>query len=303
MIRIEGKDAPAVQHLLEQASNYGARYVHIEQAINGSSTKAEQLSFFSTKQAANVYNFEQRTNLQQYGEVLPVQLLKDELQRKMELDAIIRSAGMPGRTMEIDPKQLLQQERARVEIFQETLTQQLRRDGLKPDIQQLQQHLQRDDPTFMLRGLKKEEGTGKPYLIRVEQNEHRAFVITAVGPELKQEQQKSAYMKSEVLEGSVKREEALSIMAKLQEEKEKGNRFVSFPSGKEGLVATDFVGAKTAFAALEKATEKTTDMEKQVVRSIRVVEIELVKLAEPKKEMIIADGKEDKKQKGVDLSR
>lgn len=303
MIRIDGRDGPAIQHLLEQASNYGARYVHIDQAISGSSTKTEQLSFFSTKQAANIYNFEQRTNLQQYGEVLPVQLLKDELQRKMELDAIIRSAGMPGRAMEIDPKQLLQQERARVEIFHETLTQQLRKDGIKPDLQQLQQHLQRDDPTFMLRGLKKEDGSEKPYLVRVEQNEHRAFVITAVSPELKQEHQKSVYMKSEVLEGSVKREEALSIMAKLQEEKEKGNRFVSFSSGKEGLAATDFVGAKTAFAGLEKAAERTTETEKHVVRSIRVIETELTKIVEQKKEQSLSVDKDEKRSKGNELSR
>jgi hypothetical protein len=301
-MRIEEKDIKPIQHLLEQARDYGARYMHIEQAGTGGSTTPQQLSFFSNKQTAGLYDQEKRLLEGKTGEVLPVQVVQEALARKVELNDIAGSRGDAGKTIVIDATRLQQAERARVEIFQEAITQQLGREGIKPDQKQLKEHLLRDDTAFIVTGGKKEQEVERPVLIRIEQNEHRAFVVGTIGKQLTIEQSIGGPGKTATLETALSADAALSVLKHLQEEKDKGHRFVSFPSTKESLTPADFTGAKTAFAALENATEKTTEREKHVVVSIRVVETELTKMVEPRKEQVVTMGKEQQRSKGMDLS-
>lgn len=91
-------------------------------------------------------------------------------------------------------------------------------------------------------------------------------------------------MQSEVLEGTVRREDALEIKNMLREETEKGNRFVSFPGDKDGLKKEDFTAFKSAFEVLEHAYENTTDLDRHIACSIPVVVKEINSVLENKME-------------------
>jgi hypothetical protein len=91
-------------------------------------------------------------------------------------------------------------------------------------------------------------------------------------------------MKSDVFEGTLNKEDAQEIKKFLQEEKENGNRFVSFPTGKEGLVKEDFTPFKSAIDAQQHAYNNTTDKERHSVRSIPVAEKEIDLMLGNKKE-------------------
>ncbi len=72
--------------------------------------------------------------------------------------------------------------------------------------------------------------------------------------------------------GGVYSNDAIAIRDQLRKEMENGNRFVSFPTGKQGLTKDDFVVFRTAVDAHEHAYSCTTDRERYVVRSISAVE-------------------------------
>lgn len=73
-------------------------------------------------------------------------------------------------------------------------------------------------------------------------------------------------------DGGAYSNDALEIRDKLRIEIENGNRFVSFPMGKQGLTKEDFAVFKTAVEAHEHAYKNTTDRESYAVRSINTVE-------------------------------
>lgn len=99
-------------------------------------------------------------------------------------------------------------------------------------------------------------------------------------------------MKSEMFEGTVSREDAQEIKKFLQEEKENGNRFVSFPLGKDGLTKEDLSVFKSAFDAQQHAYDNTTDKEKHSLRSIPVAEKEIDLMLGNKKEQAQETSKE-----------
>lgn len=108
-------------------------------------------------------------------------------------------------------------------------------------------------------------------------------------------------MKSEILEGGVRQKSADELKSWLQQEKEGGNRFVSFPAEIKDLTRDDFTAFKTAFSAQEHAYENTTDRDRYIIRSIAVVEKELARLQEQAKEQ--QQGKATEKEQGEKRSR
>jgi len=204
----------------------------------------------------------------------------------------------------IDTGHIFFQERARLDIFTREIAKQLRDQDVKPDLAQLIENIRDDNRHFDIAGTRRVDGVDKPYVITIEQNENRNFLIGTV--ELRQPQQQIAmYMQSEVLEGKVRKEDALEIKNMLHQEKENGNRFVSFPAEWNGLKKDDFTAFKAAFSALEHAYENTTDRDRHIVRSISVVEKEINYLLENKKEQAkpLEINRDEKRSRGQELSR
>ncbi len=301
MIRIEGKDQVAIMKTLEHAENFGARFVYIETAKNNEALKQDQLSFFSTKAQANQHQFEQRAQ-DKYGEVLPVIAVKNHLDRRMDLENITRSPGAVVKDIYLDEKQQAFVERARVAITRETLAQELKDKGIKPDIKAFEQHLRNDEPSFVIRGYKKEDSQEKPYQITIAQNADRLFQIRAIEPVLQVEQSKRENIQSKQLGTVLRVDDAKEILHKLAEAKEQGHHFISFPARKEALSEKDITISKTPFEAWVKAAEQSTGKEQHLVKSIRVIEQELKPLVEQgqQKEVLMQKGE---RQKGQDLSR
>jgi hypothetical protein len=85
-------------------------------------------------------------------------------------------------------------------------------------------------------------------------------------------------MKSDVFEGILYKEDAQEIKKFLQEANKDGDRFVTFPTGKDGLKRQDIAMFKTLGDALENAHSKSTEKENHIIRSLPVAqkEIELI---------------------------
>lgn len=113
------------------------------------------------------------------------------------------------------------------------------------------------------------------------------------------------YDKTSILVGRISKEEIPAIQQALQVEKDSGNRFVTFPI-KEALQATDFKAHRSALAALEHQYDTSIGNERHEVRSIVVVEKDLEKLLEHKKEqgqdIKMENQREDKRSRGSELS-
>lgn len=307
VMRIAGSEAGNLNRTLEHALQYGARYVCLDTGLNGESFRAETMHFFTSKSAAHEHSYVKRATENEYLTTLPVLPLQQLLHRNMELQQIAGSPGQAPKDITIDTGHILYLERAREEIFIEEISKQLRDRGIKPDLKELQKHITKDNQQFGISGTRREYGVEKPYNIQIGQNESRAFVINAIEPQQTIHQQKNQErMKSEVLEGTVQRQDAQEIKNKLQEEKDNGNRFVSFPADKAGLNKEDFTAFKTAFAAQEHAYENTTDRDRHIVRSIPVVEKEINQLEQKKEqqqEKPVENEREEKRSRGQELSR
>jgi hypothetical protein len=91
-------------------------------------------------------------------------------------------------------------------------------------------------------------------------------------------------MKSDVFEGTMHKEDAEEIKKFLQQEKKNGARFVTFPTGKEGLKKEDITPFKSLTDAAHHAVNKTTEKENHIIRSLPVAQKEIEMMLESKKE-------------------
>lgn len=96
--------------------------------------------------------------------------------------------------------------------------------------------------------------------------------------------------------GGVYSNDALEIGDKLRIEIANGNRFVSFPLGRQGLTRKDFAVFKTAVEAHEHAYKCTTDRESYVVRSISAVEKGMDRMLNDKERLWLVNMQKEIKQ-------
>lgn len=305
-MKIEGKEAVVIAQALESALQDGARYVCLDVGKDNQGFRKETMRFFSEKTDAQQYSYVNRNRANEYLETLPVLPLQQQLDRSIELQQLTKLSGQALKDMTIDTSRILFEEHVRRDIFTSEIATQLRDRGIKPDLKQLIENIRDDKQHFEIAGTRRENGVDKPYVIIVEQNESRAFLLGAIAPQ--QSQQKiNGYMESKVLEGTVRREDALEIKNRLEQEKEKGNRFVSFPGDKDDLRKDDFTAFKSSISALEHAYENTTDRSRYAIRSIPVVEKEINHLLEHKKEQQrdkpMANERREKGSRDQEMSR
>lgn len=96
--------------------------------------------------------------------------------------------------------------------------------------------------------------------------------------------------------GGVYGNDALEIRDQLRIEIANGNRFVSFPLGRQGLTKEDFAVFKTAMEAHEHAYKSTTDRESYVVRSAIAVEKGMDSLLNDKERLWLVNMQKEIKQ-------
>lgn len=282
-MKIRGNEVDNVNELLKEALQKGYRYVSLDTGKEDEYFRPESMQYFSTKSEVQHHNYMRHTIDQQYREALPTLLLLEQLQRKMELQQHTQSPGSEPKDIVIDTGIIRHQERARTEVFTEEISRQLRERDIKPDVKQLQEHIGRDEHHFTIGGTRRENGSERSYTIHIEQNEHRAFFIQNIEPQ-QTIQQKSNTIMIELIDGSLRKEDAREIRDMMRTEIEKGNRFVSFPTDKTILTKEDFNVFKSAFDALQHAYDNTTDRDLYIVRSASVVEKEMSRLLETEKE-------------------
>lgn len=91
-------------------------------------------------------------------------------------------------------------------------------------------------------------------------------------------------MGNEILAGKLKDEDALELRAVLQTEKEKGNHFAGVPIAKEHLTKEDFTFHTSVMDAWKEVAQKIADPAKYIFRSIVLLEDEVNKQLDGKKE-------------------
>lgn len=299
-MKIRGNEVAKINEMLKEELSLGNRYVSLDTGKVDEYFRADKMKFFNTKSGVQHHNYIRYMIDGESREALPILSLQEQLQRKMELQQITRSPGSESRDIVIDTGIIHYQERARTEIFTEDIVRQLQAYNMKPDVRQLQEHIIRDDQQFIIKGTHPEKEGEKPYTIHIEQNEHRAFLIRNIEPQ-QTIQQKNSTIMIELIDGSVRKEDAREIRDMMRTELENGNRFASFPTDKAILVKEDFNVFKSSFDALQHAYENTTDRDLYVVRSTSVVEKEMTRLLETEKEQKQEKPKENERE--VKLSR
>lgn len=301
---IEGKDAENINRVLEGAMRYGARYVSFDPGKDGQPFRAESMVFFTDKSDAGQHNYMKRVADQEHLQALPVAALQQQLGRSIELQQHTKGAGQELAHITIDTGRLFTQEHARQEIFTHEISRELKEQHIIAHTKQLQDNIQKDRLEFQIMGMRSEQGIDKPYVITIAQNENRAFQVQRVEERVPGEQIKG-YNYSNTLEGSVRSEDAPGIKNFLQQERDNGNRFVSFPAAKAGLSKEDFTAFRSAFSAQEHAYENTTDRDMHILRSISVVEREVSNILENKKEQHKPqeNEREEKRSRGQGLER
>jgi len=303
VVRVAAKETADLNRELKDAMQKGMYYVSLDFGKDGQPMRTDTMQFFATKPEAQEHNYLRRTADNEYMVAYPIQPLQQQLERRIELQQLTGSPGQEPKDITIDTGRIVFEERARREVFTEEISRQLRERGIQPNLKQLSENITDDKLQFEITGSRREQGVEKPQVIRIEQNEDRAFLIRSIEPQ--QQQKIMGYMESKVLEGTVRREDALEIKNMLQEEKANGNRFVAFPAEPGGLKKDDLTAFKSSFAALEHAYENSTDRDRYIVRSITVVEKEINHLLENKKELEKPkeNEREDKRSRGQEISR
>lgn len=300
-MKIEGKEAVSFSRTLDQALKLGYQYVSVPDEKFNNYQRTEGVHFFKEKLEATNYSYIKRSKEGELVDTVPIQALKDQLDRKIELQRVANPNLKIVKDVLLDTSLIKFQEKARDEIFAEDIAKRLKAHNILPDIKALKKNIEEDKMSFQIDGIKSEMGIDKKYVIKIEQNEHRAFVLHSVEEKHRGVQQ----IKSDGLDISLLKEEVKDIQKMLRSEREGGNRFVAFPSSGV-LQKEDFAVFKSAFDALQHAHDNSTDRDKYIVRSILATETEINKLLEVKKEnssSLKRDEDFPKKSRGQELSR
>jgi hypothetical protein len=283
-MKVAANQALDISQTLESAMQYGARYVCLDAGVHNEVFRPQTMHFFGNKTDAEQHAYIKRVNENDYLTAMPVKALHQQLDRSIELQQV---SGLPDGKLKdvvIDVSRILSEERIRQEIFIREIFYDLYDKKIQPDMRRLVECVQNDETKFTIDGVHRERGVETPRTIYIEQNDSRAFVITGIQQQINYQGKNQESMKSEVLEGSVRVKDAREIKDLLEVEKDNGSRFVSFPSGKDGLKEQDFTPFKSAIDAYQHANVNTNESEKYIVRSITVVEKEIDRVVENRKE-------------------
>ena len=300
-MKIEGKEAVSFSRTLDQALKLGYQYVAVPDEKFNNYQRTEGLHFFKEKSEATNYSYIKRSKEGELVDTVPTQALKDQLDRKIELQRVANPNLKIVKDVLLDTSLIKFQEKARDEIFAEDIAKRLKAHNILPDIKVLKKNIEEDRMSFQINGVKSEMGIDKMYVIKIEQNEHRAFVLQSIDEKHRGVQQ----IKSDGLGISLLKDEVKDIQKMLRSEREGGNRFVAFPSSGV-LQKEDFAVFKSAFDALQHAHDNGTDKDKYIVRSILATETEINKLLEVKMENSNSLKRPEdfpKKSRGQELSR
>lgn len=300
-MKIEAKEVEALQLALEKGLQRGYRYMVIPGGKDNAVLQPEQWPLFKDKLAALHHSYVERSRDGSIVDPVPIQALKLQLERRLEFQQAAASRFAGPQDIKLDIGLIQFQERARGEIFAEDITRQLKAHQILPDVKALKKHIDEDKHTFQIDGIQREQGADKNFTIRVEQNEHRAFMIQAI----EKMPQVQEWVKSEGLRVAVYKDDLKNLRDTLQRESENGHRFVAFPAAQ--VVGKDnFVAFKSTFAALQHAHENRTDRDHYLIRSIHAVQLEIGKILENQRENsnpIKESERGQRNSRGSELSR
>jgi len=179
-MKIAGEDAAYYSRVFDRALKEGDRYISLNTGKDDQPFPEETMRFFKSKSEALEYGYTKRTRENEYLESLPILSVQEQLVRRMELQQLTGTPGQAPKDIVIDTGLIRRDERARQEIFTEEISRQLRDQGIKPDQKSLQEHIGQDSVQFAVNGSRREQGEEKSYTIKIEQNESRAFLISAI---------------------------------------------------------------------------------------------------------------------------
>ena len=304
-MKIAGTDAEYFTSVFDRALKEGDRYVCLDPGNNKQSFPGETMRFFKDKSEALYYSYCKRSEEDVYLETLPILPVQEQLRIKMQLQQFNSSPGKDLKDIIIDTGHIHSEEKARREIFNEDIVRRLREQNIKVDQNQLQDYISADFKKFLIKGMRWDRGAETPYMIQIEQNKHRAFLISSVRVHQAIDQQKQQeHLKKAVLTGKVSEKEALELRNLLKVERDKGNFYAVIPSGKDQLKKEDFSFVRSVFDAWKDIGRQSSSIEgKVIIRSISLLKDEV------ERELNVNKGKDQlqdlgqKRSHGRDLSR
>lgn len=298
-MQVEGKEAVALNEKLLDALTAGYQYVNINQPPDGK-IRPEHLQYFADKASAEQAGFSSRSLAHSLVDTVPLQALQQQLDRRIE----IQQQATPWLTtlldVPIDLSVIRFQEKARADIFTEEIARQLRARELQVDLKALQQHIQADAVSFHINGRRFEKGEEHTYTILIAQDAYRGFQVEGVQ---RQERESATLLKKEHVHVTVDKEQLPVIKEYLRTEQENGKRFVTIPAIGE-LRTANMESYRSSIDALLEVRAQKKENNPLIVRSIAVMETEIIRLAAQTIEQNLPKTREQepKKSRGSELS-
>lgn len=303
-MKIAGADAEYFTSVFDRALKEGDRYVCLNPGNDGKPFPAETMRFFKDKSEALYYSYCKRSEENVYLETLPILPVKEELRIKIQLQQFNSSPGKDLKDIIIDTGHIHSEEKARREIFTEDIVRRLRDQNIKVDQNQLQDYISADFKKILIKGMRWDRGVETPYMIQIEQNKYRAFLISSVRVHQAMDQQKKQeHLKNGVLTGKLSEKEAMELKNILRAERDKGNFYAVIPTGKDQLKKEDFSFVRSVFDAWERIGQQSSGEGKLIFRSISLLKDEVERELNIHKEKGQSQDHEQRRSRGNDLPR
>lgn len=280
-MKIEGREAKDFNNVLGEALKSGLAYVAVPALKEDAHLRPETATFFQYKREAENFGYTKRSVEGDIVDTIPVLSLKNIIDRNLELQSRENPGAAEIKDIKIDIGLIKFQEQARSNIFAEDIMRQLKAHHIIPDLKELQKNIQEDKLSFEMSGKGQRQEGDDRFVIKIEQDEHRAFAIASIN--VVKQLDTALYVKSDTLQADLLKSDIPEIKNRLSQEKENGNRFVSFPAN-EVLGKDSFSFFKSSFGALEHAYENSTDRDIYIIRSVITAEQAINQLLDNKKE-------------------
>lgn len=280
-MKIEGREVKEFNTVLDEALKSGLAYIAIPALTDDAYLRPETALFFQYKREAESFGYTKRSIEGDIVDTVPVLSLKNIIDRNLELQSRENPTAAEIKDIRLDISLIKFQEQARSDIFTEDIMRQLKVHHIIADLKELKKNIQEDKLSFEVDGKGQRQDGSDRFVIKIEQNEHRAFIITSINA-VKQ-LDTALYIKSDAMQADLLKSDIPEIRTMLSQERENGNKFVSFPAN-EVLGKDSFSFFKSSFGALQHAYENSTDRDIYIIRSVIATEQIINQLMESKKE-------------------
>ncbi|MFT3947161.1 MAG: hypothetical protein QM763_09330 [Agriterribacter sp.] len=280
-MKIEGREVKEFNTVLDEALKSGLVYIVVPALRDDAYLRPETVHFFQYKREAENFGYTKRSVEGEIVDAVPILPVKNIIDRNLELQSRENPTAVEIKDIKFDISLIRFQEQARSDIFTEDIMRQLKVHHIIADLKELKKNIQDDKLSFEVDGKGQRQDGGDRFVIKIEQNEHRAFTITSINA-VKQ-LDTALYIKSDAMQADLLKSDIPEIKTIFSQERENGNRFVSYPAN-EVLGKDSFSFFKSSFGALQHAYENSTDRDIYIIRSVIAIEQVINQLMENKKE-------------------